>query len=175
MNISVPYFSQYSDIADPYWRDRACAVACVKMVLEMRGIASPALEALVKESAELFGYEPALGWKHDALVKIFEKYGLSAERKEFKEDGLFEKGISEIVSSLLKGSPVLVSAVKNFSEEKKFHIVLLVGYEKKDGEIAGFYYHDPAFEKAEDGANKFVPMDIFKKHWRRLAIFPHVS
>ena len=83
MQLPVPYFSQYSDIADSYWRERSCSIACVKMTLDFLLIQTPSLLNLVTESAELFGYDPSLGWKHSALVKVFEKYGYEDDMLNF--------------------------------------------------------------------------------------------
>ncbi len=171
MRLDVPYTSQYLDIADPYWKDRSCSVACLRMVLSMRGDV-PTLETLVLEGKDKYGYDPSRGWTHKAIVSLFSDYGILAQSREFKEEGLFEKGVEEIVNSLDQGNPVLISAVKNFQEEKKFHTVLFVGYEKDTkGEVSGFYYHDPAFDDREKGQNLFVPFETFKKYWRRMAIF----
>jgi hypothetical protein len=174
MNLSVPYFSQHKDVTDAYWQKRACGMACVKMALDFLKKDAPSLDDLIWQGVRIDGYGPS-GWLHGALVSIFDMHGIRAERKEFKADGdgLSETGISEIVRSLEEGMPVIVSAVKKFEETDKFHMVLLIGFEKENGAITGFRYHDPDAEAAEEGANLFVPFDQFKKHWRRLAIFPH--
>jgi len=168
MRLEIPYFSQYLDVSDPYWSERSCAIACVAMVLKT----SAPIDRLVKECAEKYGYNPELGWTHAEIVSLFADHSVRAERKEFKREGKFDDGVREIVASLDAGHPVMISTIKNWSEEKKFHVVLFVGYEKEGEKITGFYYHDPAFREKKEGENRFVPFEIFEKHWRRLAIFP---
>ena len=98
------------------------------------------------------------------------------ERKEFKSkdkiksEKLLEQGIEEMVSSLKENKPILISAIKRWSEEKKFHMMVLTGFEEEDGRIKGFYYNDPDTENGE-GQNLFVDIGTFKRYWRRLAIF----
>jgi hypothetical protein len=174
MRLIVPYSSQHKDVADAYWKKRACGMACVKMTLDFFKKDAPSLDDLIWQGVRIDGYGPS-GWLHSALVSIFDMYGIRAERKEFKaaDDGLFETGISEIVRSLEEGMPVIVSAVKKFEETDKFHMVLLVGFEKEDDKITGFRYHDPDTETPEEGMNRSVSFEQFKKHWRRLALFVH--
>jgi len=172
MLLDVPYTSQYRDISDPYWKDRGCAVACAKMVLDMTEKEIPTLDALVLECKELYGYDPELGWTHVAISNLMKKYGVSSARKEYKMAGLFETGVQDIKDALRGGNPVMISAVRRWREETKFHMVLFVGFEMEGNEISGFYYHDPDTKEGEEGANLFVSFKTFERYWRRLAIFP---
>lgn len=170
MNSAVPYFSQHLDVSDTYWQKRACGMACVKMVLDFLQKNAPPLDDLIWQGVRIDGYGPS-GWVHSALVSVFDMYGVTAERKEFKNE-LFEDGISEIMHSLEAGKPVIISAVKKFQETDKFHMVLLVGFEKEGDAIQGFRYHDPDAEAREEGMDQLVSLEQFKRHWRRLVIFP---
>jgi len=173
--LNIPHYSQHLNVSE-YWRPRSCAVACAKMVLDAGRKKAPILNDLILECEDSYGYDANRGWKHIAIVGILEKYGVSSERKEYKgTQELFEMGVQDIESALLKGNPVMVSTIKNWEEEKKFHMVLFVGFERDGGEIAGFYYHDPDVEDLGLGQNLFVSFDRFKKYWRRLAIFPKVN
>jgi len=153
------------------------------MVLDGGRKRSPFLNDLILECKDTYGYDANRGWAHAAIVGILEKYGISSVRKEYKSDELFETGVHEIIVALDSGNPVMVSAIKNWEVEKKFHMVLFVGYEKEGDKIDGFYYHDPDVEGGNDpastegygvtkGENLFVSFDRFKKYWRRMAIFP---
>lgn len=171
MKLDVPYVSQHLDVSDAHWQKRACGMACVKMTLDFFEKNAPPLDELIWQGVRIDGYGPS-GWVHSALVSVFDMHGISAVRKEFKTNELYEIGIAEIMHSLEKEIPVIVSVVKKFEETKKFHMVLFVGFEKEGDAIVGFYYHDPDAQIREEGINQFVPYEQFKKHWRRLAIFP---
>ena len=192
--LDVPYCSQHLDIADENWRPRACGIACLKMVMDFHAERAkreiPSADELLKEN-EFIGGFGSFGSEHESLVMIARNYGLRAYRQEFKsavndfanakvnrspfENELAEEGIAKIIRKLEAGSPVIVSVLKNFSEEDKFHLVVLTGFEKEGDELSGFYYHDPDSFDGEKGKHKFVPADTFRKHWRKMAIFISVE
>lgn len=170
--LNVPYISQYRDIQDKDWQRRGCGVVCLKTVLDFYGVAIPKLDDFIKLALErkAFGEN---GWRHDRLVEIADSFGLKADRKEFKfENALAEKGIVEIAKFLKQGQPVIVSVAKKFKYPDKFHQVVLTGFENdENGKIKGFYYNDSDYQNENDGKNIFVPIQTFKKYWRKLAIF----
>jgi len=123
---------------------------------------------LVNLGVAMGGYSSS-GWKHDVLVEIAKEAGFSASREEHLESE--EDGLEDILAFLKSGSGVMVSAIKNFSETTKFHMVLLTGFESDSGEIKGFYYHDPDSVDKDGGKHRFVHIETFKKYWRKMAIY----
>ena len=172
----VPYYSQKINVSDPYWKERACGVLCLKMVLDFLGTKTPALDEFIQLGVSAGAYGE-WGWTHTGLVSVAMSLGVVMERKEFRSqdpveaEKLLNEGINELVSSLEKEKPVLISAIKKWIETKKFHMVVLVGFEMDEGVLKGFYYHDPDAYTEGEGENQFVPIETFKKHWRRMAIF----
>jgi hypothetical protein len=182
--LDVPYCSQRLDVGDPRWQNRACGMACVKMVLDyysqiVKHRVSNNLDDLIKEGVEKEGYCEH-GWIHDVLVKMMKERGLEVFRKEYKsadenkQNKLVEKAIKETINFLSEKRPVIISAIKNFSEKKNFHMVILVGFEKGENGVIGFYYHDPDSFSREGGMHKFVPIDTFKKYWRKMSIYAKI-
>ncbi len=177
--MDVPYCSQYLDVDDEYWQNRACGMACVKMVLDYYKKGGESLMDLIKEGVAKNGYCEC-GWIHDVLVGMMKERGLEVFRKEYKsadeneQNKLVEKAIKEIANFLKKKRPVIISAIKNFSEEKKFHMVILTGFEKGENGVIGFYYHDPDSRSREEGRHKFVPINVFKKYWRKMSIYAKI-
>lgn len=178
MKLAVPYYSQYLDVAGTEWQSRACGVACLKMLLEARGVETPTLDEMIKDGVALGAYTEN-GWLHDGLIALGAKYGGNLYRKEFRKkeadietaDILNKEGISAILRGLEAGCPVIVSAIKNFEIKNKFHMVLIFGAEIEEGIMKGFYYHDPDSYTETKGAYQFVPYGIFSTAWRRMAIF----
>ena len=188
--LDVPYCSQRLDIEDENWRPRACGIACLKMVMDFHAAKAkrkiPSVDELIRENEFIGGFGP-FGSEHESLVMIARNYGLHAYRQEFKsavndwrnktagksrfEDELAEEGVAKKIRKLEEGFPVVVSAAKNFSEEGKFHLVVLTGFQKEGDELLGFYYHDPDSLDREAGRHKFAPIGVFRKYWRRMAIF----
>jgi len=170
IKLKVPYYSQFLDVEDREWMSRSCGMVCVKMVLDFYKIKSPDLDVLIKKGDEDGGYSK-WGWLHDYFVHLFQDYGLSSNREEEMED----KDIQKLVSSLKNNQPVIISGIKRIFGQTKFHMVVLTGFEEKDGEVFGFYYHEPESMNKEVAQHMFVELGTFLKDWRKMAIFVQKS
>jgi uncharacterized protein YvpB len=165
--LEVPYYSQFLDVDDKKWMPKSCAIVCLKMILHYHNDRSLPLMDLIGLGESKGGYGPS-GWYHDTLVELAEDYELKARRVEGVN---VEDGIKDIKSSLEKGNPVIVSAIKYILGQTKFHMVVVTGFEEEDGQITGFYYHDPESADREKGQNIFTDIKTFTGGWRRMAIF----
>lgn len=174
--LPVPFYSQHIDVKDSEWQERACGIAALKMVIDFLGAKTPTLDELIRRSVSLGAYGPS-GWIHAGLVSIASQFGVEMKREEFRSSNtvevqeLLKKGINELVISLEEGKPILVSGIKKWIETKKFHMMVLIGFEMDEGVLKGFYYHDPDAFTTTEGKDQFVTIETFKKHWRRMAIF----
>ncbi len=166
MKISVPYFSQYLDVADLNIAPRACGFAVLKMLLHFYQKDSPDIAALFKKAVAEGGYNQN-GLAHDYSVALLKSYGLKASRVE----GLPQNDFSLISADLENGRPVIVSVEKKVLEQKRFHQVLLVGQEERAG-VWGFWYHEPESLSKEEGVGpyRFVSQETFSLFWRGMAI-----
>lgn len=176
MKIQVPHYSQFLDVTDELWQPRACGVACLKMLLDVKGVQTPPLDEMIAQGCAI-GAHGEYGWKHDGLIALAKQYGTRLSRAEWRksetesEDELNEKGIIFLLSELRAGRPVIVSAIKKFEEADKFHMVVITGFEEISGAVTGFYYHDSDTKTRGEGENFFVPIDTFRAKWRRMAIY----
>lgn len=187
--LDVPYYSQQKDVEDERWKRRACGIVCLKMVMEYFGDRerkAPSLNKLIKEN-EFIGGFTEFGSKHEALVILLRNYGINAYRQEFRslandletgkaeespyEEEMVDFGIGKISFALGERKPVIASVFKGFSERDKFHLIVLTGFEKRGGRLSGFYFNDPDYPSADEGKNRFVPLDLFKDNWRKMVIF----
>ena len=160
MKLTVPYYSQFIDIQDPFWMLRACGAVSLAMVLEYHGAPSPDILTLCNEAKEKGGYDMSNGWVHDYLVNYAISLGFNAYRKE----GL--TSLDEICASLLKGDPVIVSVEKRVLEQTRFHMIVAVGY--LDDTII---YHEPESTDKEKGQNRICTRETFMEYFRGKAIF----
>lgn len=165
--LEVPYYSQHLDVVEEKWRNRACGIVCLKMVMDYYNKYNPPLTALIDGVAARGGFGPS-GWIHDVVVRTAKEYDFSAQRKEYESVDI---AIEEKIKAIENGNSIIISAIKNFSEENKFHMVVLTGFERDDFGLKGFYYHDPDSLDRESGMHKFVPIDVFKKYWRKMSIY----
>lgn len=160
MKLSVPYYSQFIDIEDPFWMLRACGAVSLKMVAEFHGKTVPDILSLCNEARDRAGYDMTNGWIHDYLITKARELGLQAKRKEGMSD------LDEILTSLELGNPVIVSVEKRVLEQKRFHMLVLVGFDNN-----GFIYHEPESTDKEKGQYRTCSYDTFMDYWRGKALF----
>jgi hypothetical protein len=191
MKLSVPYYSQFVDVEDSFWMLRACGATCLKMVVEYHlpvdtsnreGAKVPSIVELCNEAKESGGYDMHNGWIHNYLVSKAKELGLNAHRTE-REVPI----VDEIIASLEAGNPVIVSVEKRVLEQTRFHMIVIVGYEKSEETEVGvesefsnsyrlqsnsfFYYHEPESTDKTRGAYRSCDVETFKQYWRGKAIF----
>lgn len=162
----VPYYSQYLNIENPFWMLRACGMTSLQMVLEFFGAEKASLESLCEDALKAGGYDMKNGWMHDYLVSYAKEKGFECERKE----GLVD--IKEIANHLQKVGPVIVSVEKRVLEQRRFHMLVITGYElDAEGDISSFYYHEPESTTKENGEHRKCSKAVFLEYWRSKAIF----
>jgi uncharacterized protein YvpB len=174
MKLDIPFYSQFTNVTLEEWKERACAPTCLKMALDFLGEwkFEKSIDELIIEGLEIGAYQEGVGWIHNGLVRLAHNYGFFAYSEEFRsldkniENNFFDKAIEKIKSKIDAGLPVIVSCSKNWDEVHKYHQVVVTGYDD-----AGFFYHEPHKETAEEGAHRHVSFDTFRIHWRKFAIF----
>jgi hypothetical protein len=187
MKLKVPYYSQRTDVIDPEWKAHSCLVVCIKMVAEFLGEKIIPADDWLKEGTSVGAWDGKF-WKHNEVIRLFRNHGISAYAQEFKtvdvdikngemkaggmSDLFLKKGIEKLAKKIDEGLPSIVSIYKYFTEKDRHHGIVIVGYDKNEnGEMKGFYYHDPEMPEENGGENLFVEIDKFKLGWKRLVIF----
>ncbi len=166
MKLDVPYYSQFLDVDDSFWMLRACGAVSFAMVAEYEGVCIRDVLAFCNEARDSGGYDVENGWVHDYLVKKAKDVDLSSYRQE----GLTE--VTEIISALNAGHPVIVSVEKRVLEQKRFHMLVVTGYEvDEQGAVTRLYYHEPESTVKEKGMHRQVDIKTFLEYFRGKAIF----
>lgn len=175
MKLSVPYYSQFVDVQDSFWMLRACGMISLTMVSEFHGVQKGEILTLCEEARTRGGYDIENGWIHDYLVTKAKELGLEAYRKE----GLID--VQEIIASLDAGNPVIVSVEKRVLEQKRFHMIVLVGYDTVEASTVSpqgdssstmlLYYHEPESTDKEKGKFRSCDVSTFMQYFRGKAIF----
>jgi len=165
MRHNVPFYSQFKDVEDSYWAPRSCSIVNLKMIIDFYNIKSPDLIDLIY-LANNRGFFGRSGWYHEGILKLGEELGLIIHREEGVD---FEKGLKKIKTHLDEGGLIIASITKKILGNKRFHSILITGYEGDDMDL--IYYHDP--ELLSGGNNKcfFVDKNTFENEWRKMAIF----
>ncbi len=183
MKLEIPYHSQFDEITMPEWKNRGCAIACLKMCLDFtKPNEIPSIDNLIKEGELIGGYVDKIGWKHEAVVRLAHNYGVTAYPEEFRsikvdinsktfsenilEKDLIDRGIQRIRDSIDRKVAVIVSTSTKLGP----HQVVVVGYEDNLGATTGFFVNDPDNRNSEK-KGVFVPISEFLNNWRKFAIF----
>jgi hypothetical protein len=164
MSLAISRISQYSDVVPRDWQHRSCSVVNLFMVLSFfNATENVTVASLIQEGESIGAYGPH-GWIHEGVVRLAHNHGVHAYAQEFRSlDGVLEQrlalgGITKIKEMLTKGFPTIVSIQK---ENGSYHTVTVVGTMDN-----GFICHDPELGEALE-----IPIEVFLKRWRKLAIF----
>lgn len=185
--LKIEYHSQHDESIEEEWREKSCAIVCMKMVLNFYGLNSVSITDLIKEGVLIGGYKDG-NWHHDILCRIFRNHGFHAYNEEFRsvkvdldnerfsaskfEEKLSCQGLEKIAGEIENNRPVLVSVTENFGANKWPHVIVINGYEGEIDDLKGFYINDPD-SRHHDVIDRFVSMEDFKKYWRKFAIFTY--
>ncbi|MGB8815621.1 MAG: C39 family peptidase [Minisyncoccia bacterium] len=189
MKLNIPFYSQYSEEVTEEWQSRACAILCLKMVIGFLDKKVDAMDIikegliisndLSKKGRPQSGYTKEFGWGHDLLVMLLCNRQVFAYKQEFKsfDNGLTENespikfGINKIVKNIKEKFPVIISLAKDITNPRlSGHMVVVSGFEEKNGILSGFYINDPEKKTEMDGKDIFVNIEDFVKSWKKLAI-----
>jgi hypothetical protein len=184
MKLNVPYKSQYKEIENKVWKGRSCTITAISMALDflLEKSKSPDINTLLEEALNMNAYNVLSGgyWTHQKIAFLAHNHGVLSYAEEFRsrplgavsplEEKMREQAMSKFAKCLDSGALIIFSMPKKWTEEEKYHSALLVGYEKEEGSVSGFYYHDPDTDGEEKGDYLFVSRDTFLSNWRGLSI-----
>jgi hypothetical protein len=176
---------------------RACAMTCLKMALEyIRGEKALSVDDLFEEAliiqqdmlnrGMLTSKAIENGLPHDIIIFVAHNHGVLSYKEEFKSvsvdiannkfsnsrysESMLEKSITKLAGVLRDKGIIMVSMPPGFSTNKSVHTILLIGFEEQDGNLKGFYYHNPD-DRTKGVREQFIALEDFKKTWRKQAIF----
>jgi len=129
------------------WRNRACGIACVSMILSAKLQSTPPLATLIKEGIERQAYVPQVGWSHYGLASMLVERGIEAEVKALSGvDSLIEL-LSLGKSAILSVAPRLTPAVPDGKVEKSGHLILVHGLVLMERSPTHCIFSDPDYEQ----------------------------
>lgn len=153
-----------------FWSWRACAIICLKMIIDTVLNKNEQVKDLTDEGINLGGYISHdntgklvdKGWYYKPLIALAKKHHLHGK--------LFSSlSIKNICKEILNKhfviasvNPEVIRYDKTESDTIGGHVVLVYGFRWSHGECAGFYLHNPS-GKIEETRIAFIPIDIFQK------------
>lgn len=163
----IPVVDQF-EASDKFWKYRACGVATLKMLLisQNKDLNQIHLDELVQEGVKLSAYIEDIGWRHQGLVNLAKKYGvtLTFQKEFFKTEKEKAEGLKIINKELRSKRPVAVSVHPRFNGQEGSHLILLVGMNLKINSVAGYHIQDPY--EGTRGHKYFVTKNEFLAGWR---------
>ncbi len=160
---TVPFYSQFTDIADPRWQKVGCGVASLAMLIDYYK-PTVSVETLLRDGRAAGAYLESAGWTHAGLIALAEDYGLTGEAKALY--GMSKEAALENLRTVVDEGPVMVSVHYTFDPQNPIpHLAVITGI---DNDYV--YYNDPAEAR---GGGKLTHTK-FKAAWKQryIAIRP---
>lgn len=154
---TVPFYSQFTDISDPYWQKVGCGIASLAMLIDFYSNDIEDINELLNRGIENGAYLDDAGWIHQELINLVGKYHLSGDSVSLSQFSL-DDSFSEF-EKVLTGGPVMASVHYTFEPTNPIpHLVVINGV--KDGKV---FYNDPADKKGGGS----LSIEKFKKAWKK--------
>lgn len=156
--LSVPFYSQFTDVSDPSWKKLSCGVASLAMLIELyEPDEISSVDALLREGINSGAYIRGAGWSHRGLVRLAKKHGLSGDTYDFSRRGM-STAFAKLKASL-KNGPAIVSVHYTFDPQNPIpHLAVI-----NDIEGDTLYYNDPA----ETSGGGTLSAEKFKAAWKK--------
>ena len=154
---SVPFYSQFTDIASPTWQKVGCGITDVAMLVDYYTDKAPTVETLLSFGIAAGAYTDRDGWIYSGLIGVAKKYGLDGASYDLGNTS--PKTAFTQFKKYLADGPVIASVHYNFDPKSTIpHLVVINGI--KDNVI---YYNDPAAKTGE----KTISTTDFLKGWKK--------
>jgi hypothetical protein len=154
---TVPFFSQFKDIASPYWQKVGCGIASTAMIIEYYQPGTARVEALLQQGINNGSFLSDAGWIHSGLINLTNQFGLDGSSHSLAHLSMSEA--FSMLESVLKEGPVMASVHYTFEPTNPIpHLVVINGV--REGMV---YYNDPA-EVSGGGA---IPIEKFQSAWKK--------
>lgn len=153
-----------------FWCWRACAIICLKMIIDTIGDRNETVKNLIDKSIKLGGYIAHdkkgklidKGWYYKPLIALSKEYQLDGKLFSFLSVQNICKEILNKHYVIASVNPEVIRYDKDESDIIGGHVVLVYGFRWDKGKCAGFYLHNPS------GKNKktqiaFIPIATFRK------------
>jgi len=157
----VPAYSQYLHIQDPEWKNRACGIASLAMLLGYFNKTAPPDEILnlaIGKNA----YLPGIGWKHKELAELARGYGLQGNNYDWSKDD--ENSAFQNMKACVRKYPIMASVFADFQPEIGGHLIVVTNIKNEE-----VFYNDPN-AKSEKSMRKKISAKNFNNGWKKRII-----
>lgn len=162
---NVPAYSQFLDVIDASWKNRACGIVTLKMVIDFwrkltkKGYLS--VDQLIKKHNRS-AYINGVGWSHKGLVQVAKRYGLAGENFDWAHYST--KDSLALLETKLDVAPVIASIHRNLNPLLSGHLVVITKIKK--GRV---FYNDPD-AKTRRNIKRNAQLEKFLRGWKKRVI-----
>lgn len=154
--VTVPFYSQFTDISAPEWRKLGCGVASLAMIIDYYTEAVT-VDNLLERGLTQNAYLANAGWIHAGLINLAKEHGLTGQSVSLAH--LSETAAFTELERVLTVGPVMASVHYTFEPTNPIpHLVVI--NDVKDGLV---YYNDPA----EPTGGGSLTIDKFLAGWKQ--------
>lgn len=155
--LTVPFYSQFTDITLVNWKKIGCGIASLAMIIDYYKTNPPSVDTLLQEGIDTDAYLNDAGWTYAGLIGVSKKYGFTGQSHDLAS-ATMESAFNSLKTALANG-PVMVSVHYKFEPTNPIpHLVIANGIHNEM-----IYYNDPA---AETG-NLSISVRAFKEAWKK--------
>ncbi len=150
-----------------FWAPKLCGMACFKMILLSLRRPTSKLAELGKTAMAAGCYKKNLNKPNQLIGLLHAPFLKFAKNFDFAGKLLWYIGPAVIAQEILNKNFVIASVSRDIRhagalpKDKIGHLVLVHGFEIKNGKISGFYIHNPSGFYNESQENHFVPVEDF--------------
>lgn len=155
--VSVPFYSQFTDISASSWQKVGCGITSLTMVIDYYVPDAVSVETLLARGIDSGAYDVRAGWKHAGLITLASKYGLGGSSYDLTGSSRSE-AFTKMKIELAKG-PVIASV--HYKMDAKNPIPHMVVLERVSGDT--IFYNDPASKTGE----KKITVSEFLSAWKQ--------
>ena len=154
---SVPFYSQFKDIASPPWQKVGCGVTSLAMVIDYYAPDAVTVNALLKQGIASGAYLTDAGWSYKGLISLSKNYGLGGSSYDLGKSS--SSAALAQLETYVKDGPVIASVHYKFDPKSTIpHLVVIDGIASST-----VYYNDPAAKTGE----KTISTADFLKGWKK--------
>lgn len=145
-----------------YWAPRACGAACLKMLLDVAGPQLSLAEVVrIGVSAGAYGDQ---GWIYDPMVQLLRERGLESRVFAHRSVDFVAREIAAqrcVIASVnprvIRAEPVEGDVIPGG------HLIVVIGYRLENGEVTGFFIHNPSGRTREHQERYFSNLGQFAR------------
>lgn len=172
--LQMPAASGFASLDEAlFWRDRACGIACVCMLINALTGRTERLGAMIAEGLSRKAYINGVGWSHAGLAGLLQAHGITATARALPNLQALINILNEKGSVILSVTPGLKGGGRDNDGQllpKGGHLVLAHGLTVENDRATGVLISDPDYEGETSRFRQPYGLSVIEASWGRRCI-----